>query len=169
MQITETERLVLTEFTSDDAAFVLDLVNEPAFHKYIGDRGVRTRADAERYIEERLIARYRDQGFGFWRMALKGAGTAIGMCGLVKRDILDDVDVGFALLEPYEGQGYAFEAAAATLTVARERFGLTRIAGVVDPANARSTRLLERLGLSFSHDVIWPDDGTRVAIYTREL
>lgn len=169
MQITETERLVLTEFTSDDAAFVLDLVNEPAFHKFIGDRGVRTCADAEHYIEERLIARYRDQGFGFWRMALKGVGTPIGMCGLVKRDILDDVDIGFALLKPYEGNGYACEAARATLAVARERFGLTRIAGVVDPANARSIRLLERLGLSFSHDVTWPDDGTRVAIYIRDL
>lgn len=164
-----TPRLTLAEFGPTDAAFVLELINEPAFHQFIGDRGVRTPADARRYIEERLSSGYTAHGFGLWRVALAATGTPIGMCGLLKREILEDVDIGFAFLKTFEGQGYAFEAATAVVELARERFGLARLAAIVDPANARSVRLLGRLGFAFERQLTWPADGTRVDVYSRAI
>ena len=169
MLICETERLRLDEYTEDDAAFVLDLLNEPAFHQYIGDRGVRTLDDARRYITDRLCPSYTAHDFGLWRVALKNPGTPIGMCGLIKRALFDEVDIGFAFLKSYEGHGYGFEAASAVLAHARERLGLTRLLGIVAPDNARSIRLLTRLGLTHERAFTWPDDGSVVDIYGRAL
>src|SRR5688500_13793001 len=116
MQVLETERLALRQFTLDDAEFILELVNEPSWKKYIGDRGINTSDDARKYIETVPLASYAKHGFGLWAVNLKHDGSLVGMCGLIKRDTLDDVDLGFALLARFEGRGYASDAAQATLT-----------------------------------------------------
>lgn len=148
MQVLETERLVLRQFTPNDAAFIFELVNEPGWKKYIGDRGVNTLEDARRYIETVPLASYAKHGFGLWAVELKDDGALIGMCGLIKRDALDDVDIGFALLPRFEGRGYAREAAIATLAYARDQLGLSRVVAITTEDNVRSGVLLERAGMS---------------------
>ncbi|HEX6125532.1 MAG TPA: GNAT family N-acetyltransferase [Pyrinomonadaceae bacterium] len=149
MQVIETERLVLRHFTPEDAAFILELVNEPGWKKYIGDRGIDTVDDARKYIETVPVASYAKHGFGLWAVELKDYGSLVGMCGLVKRDTLDDVDIGFALLSRFEGRGYAQEAANATLAYARDRLGLHRVVAITTDNNDRSRILLERAGMSY--------------------
>lgn len=149
MTILETDRLILRELAVEDAPFILALLNDPDWLRYIGDRNVRTLADAETFITDRLMAHYRERGFGFWLAVSKHDGAAAGMCGLVKRDGLDDVDVGYAFLPAYRGQGLAFEAAEASLAYARDRLGLKRVVAITGQDNVVSARLLERLGLRF--------------------
>ena len=149
----ETERLVLRHFTPDDSDFILELVNEPGWKKYIGDRGVNTIDDARKYIETVPLASYAKHGFGLWAVELKNDGSLAGMCGLIKRDTLDDVDLGFALLARFEGRGYAREAANATLAYARDHLGLTRIVAITTEDNDRSGTLLERVGMSYEGPV----------------
>jgi len=149
MQVLETQRLVLRHFTPNDAAFILELVNEPGWKKYIGDRGINTLDDAQKYIETVPRASYAKHGFGLWAVELKSDHSLVGMCGLIKRDTLDDVDIGFALLSRFEGNGYAREAANATLAYAREKLGLRRVVAITTEDNDRSGRLLELAGMSY--------------------
>lgn len=143
MMVIETERLVLREFTCDDAAFIVRLLNERSFIDNIGDRKVRTLEDAVRYLEQGPLASYAQHGHGLWMV--ERAGTPIGMCGLLRRAQLPEVDVGYALLPEYCGQGYAREAVAATLAFAQRR-AMGRVLAVVSPGNEPSIRLLEKLG-----------------------
>lgn len=154
--VIETERLVLRRQTLDDAGFILALVNDPAWLRYIGDRGVRTHEQARVYIQEGAHKMYDQHGFGLYLMERKGDHTPVGICGLVKRDTLDDVDLGFALAGAYRGKGYAREAAAATVAYAREDLGLHRIVAIVSPDNTASLRLLEGLGFSFERTIDHP-------------
>ena len=96
--VIETPRLALHRLTTDDADFILELLNEPSFLRYIGDKGVRTREDACQYILAGPMASYDRFGFGLYRVERKDSGEPIGMCGLLKRESLEDVDVGFAFL-----------------------------------------------------------------------
>jgi len=145
----ETARLVLRELTIADAPFILALLNDPEWLRHIGDRNVRTLADAEAFIVDRLMAHYRERGFGFWLVVAKNDGASIGMCGLIKREGLDDIDVGYAFLPAYRGMGLAFEAAGAAVAYARDRLGLKRLVAITGEENAASARLLERLGLRY--------------------
>ena len=149
MKILETERLVLNQFTLNDAEFILELVNDPAFLRFIGDKGVRNVADAREYLSNGPIASYERHGFGLYAMQLKPSGSAIGMCGLLRRESLDAPDIGFALLPDYRRQGYTFEAAAAVLAHGKEAHGLGRIVAITTPDNGGSIGLLEKLGLEF--------------------
>lgn len=153
MSVTTTPRLRLERFGEDDAAFILRLVNEPAWLHYIGDKGVRTLEDARGYLRNGPMAMYERHGHGLYRIDHAGSGTPIGMCGLIKRDNLADVDIGYALLPEHCGQGYAEEAARATLQLARERFGLRRVVAIVTPGNARSTQLLLKLGMRYERNI----------------
>lgn len=149
-RVLETERLVLRRLTVDDAPFMLRLVNEPSWLRFIGDRGVRTLDDARRYLLEGPIAMYERLGFGLYATTLRKDDAApIGICGLVKRDGLDDVDIGFALLPEFWGKGYAREAAAAVMDYAREVVGLRRVVAITSLDNESSARLLEKIGLRF--------------------
>lgn len=152
MKVLETTRLVLRWLEVEDAEFILALLNEPSFLRFVGDKGVRSIADARDYILHGPIASYERFGFGLFRTELK-TGVPIGICGLLKRDSLEDVDVGFALLPEYWGQGYAFEAASAVLTYARDVFALQRIVAITDPDNFASIKVLEKLGLRFERMV----------------
>jgi len=143
--VIETERLSLHRLDAADAPFILELVNQPGWLRFIGDRNVHDLDAARRYIENGPQAMYRHYGYGLYRVQLQ-AGLPIGLCGLVKRAGLEDVDLGFALLAGFEGRGYAREAAAASLAHAAREHGLTRIAAITDPANARSIRLLQAVG-----------------------
>ena len=149
MPVLQTSRLTLHELTLADAALVFELVNEPLWLQFIGDRGVRTLADAEGYIRKACLASYALHGFGLWLVQRKADGQALGICGLLKRDTHPDIEIGFALLQRFHGQGYAAECAAATLNYARQALGLKRIAAIASPGNAVSIRLLEKLGLHF--------------------
>jgi len=164
IDIAQTARLILRQFTQDDAAFFLELVNDPDWIRFIGDRGVRTLDDARLYIEDRLMAAYARHGFGFWLVALKD-DSPIGMCGLIKRDGLDDVDIGFAFLPWYRGRGYALEAAQATLAIARDVFGLRRIVAIASVDNDQSERLLEKLGFRFKRVMRLPNDDEDVKLF----
>ena len=145
----ETRRLALREMSVDDADFILGLMNEPSFLRYIGDKKVRTVEDARRYIVNGPVESYRRHGIGLYLVELKASGAAIGTCGLLRREQLDDFDVGFAFLPRYWSQGYAFEAAAAVMDYATKSLGLKRIVAVTSPDNDRSIRLLAKLGMRF--------------------
>lgn len=153
MIIVETERLTLRRLTVDDAEFVFALLNEPSWLRFIGDKGVRTLEDARAYIENGPLAMYQRFGFGLYVTERRTDGVPMGMCGLIKRDGLDDVDIGFAFLPAYWGRGYAFEAAAAVMEYGRNVIGLTRIVAITAPDNESSARLLEKLGLRFDRMV----------------
>lgn len=149
MKVLETDRLVLRRLTEADAPFILQLVNEPSWLQFIGDRGVRTLDDARTYIVNGPIAMYARVGFGLLLVELKTTGTPIGMCGLLKRDTLPDVDIGFAFIPAYWGQGYARESAAAVLAWGKTTLGLKRLVAIASPDNQRSIQLLEKLGFAF--------------------
>jgi ribosomal-protein-alanine N-acetyltransferase len=162
-----TERLVLRRLTSEDAAFIVELLNDPSFLRFIGDKGVRTPADACRYIEAGPLASYERHGFGLYRVELKDGGEPVGLCGLLKRDYLPDVDIGFALLPRHRSQGYAFESASAVLAHARDRLGLERVLAITSPDNAASIGLLERLGFRFERRARPADDEPEVDVFSR--
>jgi RimJ/RimL family protein N-acetyltransferase len=149
MTVLETERLILRHFNLDDAPFVLTLLNEPSFLRFIGDKKVRTLDDARQYIINGPRASYERHGFGLYRVELAGSNTPIGMCGLLKRDELPDPDIGFAFLPDYWNKGFAFEAATAVLNYAREQLKIHRVLAIVNPDNDASIKLLEKLGLRF--------------------
>lgn len=150
MQVVETPRLRIRRFDARDGAFIVDLLSQPSWIRFIGDKGVKTHEDALRYLEHGPLAMYRRVGFGLYAVELKETGHCIGMCGLIKRESLPDVDLGFALLPSYWHNGYAFEAATAVLSYGKESLGLGRIVAIVSKDNDRSRRLLERLG--FHHE-----------------
>jgi RimJ/RimL family protein N-acetyltransferase len=105
IRVLETQRLVLRRFSLDDAAFVFEIVNDPAWLQNIGDRHVKTLDDARAYLQKGTLAMYERMGFGMYVVALKESGEPIGMRGLVKREGLDDVDIGFALPSPVPRPG----------------------------------------------------------------
>jgi [ribosomal protein S5]-alanine N-acetyltransferase len=145
----DSERLELHPFTADDADFVLRLLNEPSFLRYIGDRGVHDLESAHRYIEEGPVASYALRGHGLMKVVRKTDGAPLGMCGLLKRDALPEVDIGFSFFPAYWSQGYAIESAAAVIRHAREALGIGRILAITTKDNEPSMRLLERLGFRF--------------------
>ena len=157
--ILETERLRLRKLTGDDAAFVLRLVNEPAFLTNIGDKEVRNLADARRFIREGAWTNQPKPGYGQFLVSLKDSGEPVGVCGLLYRPSLDVTDVGFALLSPYHRQGYAYEAATAVVQYGRSTLGIPQIVALTVPENTASIKLIEKLGMQFVKQVqMWPDD-----------
>ena len=163
--VLETERLILAQLTAQDAPFILQLVNEPSFIQNIGDRGVRTISDAEKYIANGPVSSYARNGFGLWRVTLKETGEAIGMCGLIRRDALEDVDVGYAFLPRFWGKGYASEAVNGTLKFAKSSARLTRVVAIVDPNNQGSIRVLEKAGFQFEKMVQLSADDIELKLF----
>lgn len=149
MNLLETERLVLREITVDDSEFILDLLNQPKYLQYIGDKGVRTVEDAATFIENLVRKSYRDNGYGHYIVRLRDDPTPMGTCGYVRRDLLPDPDIGFAFLPQFERKGYAFESADAVLKYGREVLDFKRVLAITTPDNESSGRLLEKLGFTF--------------------
>jgi RimJ/RimL family protein N-acetyltransferase len=169
LKILETERLILRQLTTDDAEFILELLNEPSFIRNIGDRNVRTIDDACAYILNGPVTSYAKNGFGLYLVQLKEIGDSIGMCGLIKRDTLEDVDIGYALLPRYWSKGYAVEAAQATMAYGKDVIGLKRLVAIVDPTNAGSIRVLEKIGLRYEKMVRLSADDIDLKLFGAEL
>ena len=167
--VLNTERLVLRRLIRDDAAFILGLLNEPAWLRFIGDKGVRTLDDARRYIATGPQPMYREQGFGLWLVEAKADAKPIGICGLIKRSGLDEVDLGFAYREEFQGRGFGREAAVATLAYAKEVVGLKRIVALTALDNERSIRLLEKLGFAFERILRLKPDGPESRLFGMAL
>jgi ribosomal-protein-alanine N-acetyltransferase len=167
--ILETERLRLCKLSLDDAAFILELLNEPSFIKNIGDRKVRTLDDACSYLLKGPIASYEKHGFGLWAVEEKESGAKIGMCGLLKREVLEHVDIGYALLPAFWSRGYALESATSVISYATTVLGLERILAVVNPDNESSIRLLEKTGFEYERMVRLGDDAQEIMMFGRSL
>ncbi len=168
MQVLETERLVLRYFRADDADFVVRLLNEPSFIEYIGDKGVRTIEEAIQYLLTGPMDSYERFGYGLNMVELKDTGEPIGMCGLVRREILEDADIGYAFLEKYWSNGYAKESAEAVLEHARNTLRLDRIVAIVTPENHSSIKLLEKVGLTFERMIRMSDDDEELQFFVSD-
>ncbi len=168
MQVLETDRLVLRYFHADDVEFVVRLLNEPSFIEHIGDKGVRTAEEANQYLLDGPLDSYERFGYGLNMMELKETGEPIGMCGLVRRENLDDADIGYAFLEKHWSKGYARESAEAVLNHARETFGLGRIVAIVTPENHSSIKLLEKIGLKFQRAIRMSDDDVELKFFVSD-
>ena len=164
----ETARLALRRPCDDDAEFFVELLNQPSFLRYIGDKGVRTAEDARRYLRDGPLASHERHGFGLYLVELKESGQPIGISGLLKRDYLEDPDIGFAFLPPFWSQGYARESAEAVLAQGRERFGLRRVLAITSPDNRASIALLGKLGFRFERLARPSEDEAPVNVYVCE-
>jgi RimJ/RimL family protein N-acetyltransferase len=169
MRVLETERLILRRLTTGDSEFILALLNDPSWLRFIGDKGVRTLDDARDYILKNPVAMYERLGFGLYLTELKGTGVSIGLCGLIKRDSLEDVDIGFAFLQEFRGKGYAYESASAVMEYGRSSFGLNRIVAIASPDNYDSAKLLEKLGFRFERMVTLADDSESVSLFASDV
>jgi RimJ/RimL family protein N-acetyltransferase len=165
MNILETERLRLREFTPEDASFIIELVNSPGWLKYIGDRNIKTTDQARAYLENGPIKSYHDTGFGLWMVENKVINTPIGMCGILKRETLEHLDLGFAFLPEYMGKGYAFEAATATLTFAKEKLNVQTLCAITVPDNQNSIKLLQKVGMRFNNRICFPNNPEELLMY----
>ena len=165
MTVLETERLMLRRFTVDDAPFVLTLLNEPSFVRYIGDKMVRDLESARNYLLNGPIASYERNGFGLYAMELKESHTLTGMCGFLKRNELPDPDIGFALLPDFWGKGLAFEAAAAVMKDGRERLNIHRVLAITSLDNDASINLLQRLGFRLDKITKLAPDGESLRLF----
>jgi len=159
MVIIETERLKLLEFKKTDANFILELVNEPAWIEFIGEKNVHTISDAENFIINNLKPSYVNNGYGLYAIKLKKDNTSIGMCGLVNRPGLKEIDLGFACLSKYQRQGFAYESSVATLNYAKEVLKIGKVVAITSPKNKASGKLLEKLGLNFEKLINLDEDG----------
>lgn len=167
--VLETPRLILRRLAEDDGPFMLGLLNDAAFLRYIGDRNVRTGEDARAYIRNGAMASYEQHGHGLYLVVTKEHGEPVGTCGILRRETLPDPDLGFAFAEAHRGKGYGREAAAAVLEHAKASLGMTRVAAIVSPDNAPSLRALELLGFAFERMVRMADGEPEILYLARDL
>jgi RimJ/RimL family protein N-acetyltransferase len=154
--------------TLEDAPFILELLNEPGFLRFIGDKGVRNLDDARNYIRTGPGASYEDFGFGLFLAELRGEATPVGMCGLLKRPSMQDVEIGFAFLGRFCGLGYATESAHAVMQLARQSFGLRRVAAIAHPDNDGSANVLRKIGLEPRGRIQLPEFRSESALFLAE-
>ncbi|WP_306397073.1 GNAT family N-acetyltransferase [Telluria beijingensis] len=166
--ILRTDRLRLRLVTEDDAPFYLALVNDPAFIEHIGDRQLRSVDAARRGLRDGPIAMQAKHGHSLYLVERLEDGMPLGLSGLVKRDTLDDVDIGYAFLPAHRGHGYALEAGQAAVRHAAA-LGIRRLAAIVAPGNAPSIALLQRLGLRFTRRATLAPGQPPVDVYLTEL
>jgi RimJ/RimL family protein N-acetyltransferase len=161
----QTERLCMRRVTLSDAGLMLAVWNDPAFIRYVGDRGIRTPAQAHEALQQGAFKLYEQYGYGPYRVALASDDTEIGICGLFRRDGFDEPDIGYSVLPPFCGRGYAFEAASAVLEYARTKLGLTRVTAFISPQNAASIGLAAKLGLRYERKARLSGDDVDVGLY----
>lgn len=169
MNILDTERLRLRTIDVDDAAFYYELVNDPTWLEFIGDKGIRSVEGARTAIIDGPRAMQQRYGHSLYVMERKSDGVALGLCGLIKRDGLDDVDIGYAIRPAWFGQGYTYEAAVAVVAYARGQLRMKRLLGLTNPGNVNSIRLLQKLGLEFVELRNLPPNDRPTNIYRIEL
>jgi len=169
MQVAKTNRLHLRHIEIEDAGFMLGLLNEPDFLKFVGDKEVRDLDSAQNYIRQGPIASYENYGFGLYLIELIDSREAIGICGLLKRSFLEKPEIGFALMPEYRGHGYAFEAARATVDLARDTLKLPGLLAITAGNNIRSIKLLQKLGMSFDKLIPLPGSDKEVKLFSLGL
>jgi RimJ/RimL family protein N-acetyltransferase len=165
----ETARLRLRRISLDDAEFMFEIWNDPAFIRNVGDRGVRTIEQAREAIMSGALKLYANYGYGPYAMVLKSDGSSIGICGLFKRDNLDHPDIGFSVLPDFCGKGYAGEAAIAVLAHARDDLCIRELTAIVSQTNVPSIGLIEKLGLSFVRMITMPGDDEDICLYSAKI
>lgn len=158
----------MREVTENDSTFILDLLNEPSFVKYIGDRNVRTVEQAREYIETRFAASYNQFGFGMYAVELKTTNEPIGICGFVRRESLPDADIGFAFLAAFEGKGFGFETASAIMKHGRNVLGFGRVLAITSIDNEASEKLLGKLNFKFERLVQMPHVAEKLKLFASE-
>jgi len=163
--VVETPRLILCHHREDDAPFILELLNDDAFIRYIGDKGVRTLSDAMNYLRSGPMDSYKRHGFGLFLALLREDSSRIGICGLLQRDELDDPDVGFAFLPRYRSNGYASESATAVVEWGQTKLGMRRIVAITSTENHDSIRLLQKIGMTFEGLVQLGDNQSKANLY----
>ena len=168
-KVLETERLELGIIGEEDAEIMLAIWNDPGFIRNVSDRGVRTIEEAREAIRDGAQKLFDDYGYGPYWMQLKSDGTRIGICGLFKRDNLDDPDIGFAVLPNWIGRGYAGEAATAVVAYARDELRLSTITAIVSPGNEPSIGLIQKLGMTFDRMITMPGDDDEIRLYSMAL
>jgi len=166
--ILKTDRLILRQLNVTDTGFIINLLNSPGWLQFIGDRNVKTEEQAKDYLLNGPIRSYKENGFGLYLVVLKHNHSPIGLCGLLKRDYLENPDIGFALLPDEMGKGYGFEMAAATLHYAKDALKVRGIMAITMPANKASIKLLERLGLKYVSIVKSPTTGAALMLYSSD-
>ena len=164
--ILETERLVLREFTIHDTQFIIELLNSPGWLKYIGNRNIETEEQAAIYLQNGPLKSYEVNGFGLSLVVMKNNNTPIGMCGILKRDNLDNPDIGFAFLPDFTGKGFAFEIANATMNFAKDTLLLPKILAITVPTNQPSINLLEKIGLKFISNFSFPNSAEQLMLFS---
>jgi RimJ/RimL family protein N-acetyltransferase len=169
LKVLETDRLILRPLSAGDAEFILELLNDPLWLRFIGDKGVRTLEDARNYILAGPVEMYARLGFGLYKTELKESGVPIGICGLIKRDSLEDVDIGFAFLPRFRAKGYAFESASAVMSYGKNVLGLKRVVAITSPDNHVSGKLLEKLGFQFERMIRLSDDDQEVRLFASDI
>ena len=170
MIIAETERLLITKVTILDASFFVKLMNTPNWLKYIGDRNIRSVKDAEENLKNGILKSYEDNGFGFYKIVLKSENNkTIGTAGLIKREQLDDVDIGFGFLPEYEGKGFGFEVSVEIMKLAKEVFKLKKVVAITNPENHNSIKLLEKLGLVFEKRINPFEEEKELLLFAKTL
>ncbi len=164
--ITETPRLNIRKFNEGDSQFIFGLLNSPGWLEFIGDRNIKTLDDARLYIVNGPLFSYVKFGFGPYLVELKDTYTPIGMCSLIKRDTLEEVDFGFAFLSQYNGKAYAFEASSAVLKFAKENLGLKKLVAITDTTNTSSIKLLNKLGFNSEGTIKMPDEEEELLFFS---
>ena len=162
----KTARLILTEFKISDAPFFYELLNDPAFIEFIGDRNIKSVSDAEKYLSERIIPSYAKNGFGFYLVSTNENNVPIGMSGIIDREGLDHIDVGFAFLSKFRGKGYAFEATDAVMKYATDTLKINPIVAITSINNVKSINLLERLGLHYDKLIQLPNETEKIKLFS---
>jgi RimJ/RimL family protein N-acetyltransferase len=165
LNIIETERLNILLLSLNDEEFVFRLLNDPDWIKYIGDRKINNHADARNYILLNIISSYEKYGFGLFLVKEKQNDISIGICGLLKRDYLDDVDIGFAFLPEYRGKGYGYESASAVIKYGQESFGLDKILAITQSNNLNSIKMLKKLGLEYIKNIKLPEEEEELRLF----
>lgn len=164
----ETERLIIRPMSLEDGEFLLDLYNRPKFIQFIGDRHIKTVSDAENYIKNKFLPQFEKLGFGNYMVITKDENKKIGGVGIFERDGLDVVDIGFSLLEEFEGKGYAYEAAIKVKSIGMDEFGLKKLSAITAKDNFSSQKLIEKLGLKFKNHVTLPGENEELRYYETE-
>lgn len=164
----DTERILLRAASLEDADLVFNLLNTPKWKEFIGDRNVNNQDDAKQYIEERMIPQYERLGYGNYTMIRKADKVKMGFCGLYDREVLEGVDIGFAILPEFEGKGYTFEAASLMMDIGFNTIGLSTIQGITSKKNTASQALLRKLGLEFIGPFLLPDDDEEILLFQKK-
>lgn len=170
MIIAETERLLISKVTLEDAPFFYELMNTPNWLKYIGDRNIKSVKASEENLKNGILKSYKESGFGFYKVLLKSEkNKTIGTTGMVKREQLEDVDIGFGFLPNYEGKGYGYESSIEIMKLAKSKFNLKKIVAITNPDNNNSIKLLEKLGLVFEKRINPFDKDEELLLFAKDL